>query len=69
MKKPHAVPPAPSDGAAPKARLPVPPAGTVLRAFHGHSRRFRPGSSVVTDADAADLPMPLDALKERGFIS
>jgi hypothetical protein len=41
--------------------------GTVLKSFNGSNRRF-PKDYVVVDADAADLPLPLDDLKSRGFV-
>lgn len=53
---------------APVAVTAAKAAGTVLKPFHGPTRRF-PIDYVVVDADAPDLPMSADALKAKGFIS
>lgn len=42
--------------------------GTVLKYFHGPNRRF-PVGYVVIDADAPDLPRPLDELRSGGFVA
>jgi hypothetical protein len=43
-------------------------AGTVLKYFHGPTRRF-PVDYLIVDSDSPDLPMPMDVLKSRGFIA